>query len=946
MTNPQPLSFDHYKPETNPAADRLTDQQRREEQQRRDQHAKDIVDLRDKGYEVGPDGTPVPIKEPTIGDPSKRGEEYLKTVPEDDANRARMLMNGDLAWPNARALTDPQWKRALNIAQHAEPGLSQDIWTSRHNANTDTRPGGRLGQSQSAISTALGHLNDLWEQYQQLGNTRWQWVNGKLQDLRGNVVGDRELQYHQGRAAAAAKGVATELARVMMNGNQPNESDIKDWAAGIDLTQPPERFKGFINQGLHLINARLKATQDVYDSAMQGRPGTWHAVSPEARRLFDKLDATTNESTTPEGTKRVGLLDAAPEGMQPVSGDIKGYRFTPEQEHALSSYAREANFDPNKYAEMAMGFMKKHGVPAPDDAGRKFSADQGASLHDQYMAHPDAGDANFDYSKVDQQATANAGLGDTLMNAVKNAPASAINLAKGVVAPATDLVASAVKGEPYGLYHSLAHPVDTTNAIGSAVSDFAQHPLTGTKVAFSRDPFGTAANLELGVGALAKTGKLASLAAKYASIGDPLQGVYNAARYHAPAVVDALPDAVKNAPGNLVSCLVCMPSGVGGEAVKEAYAAGKSRPIGAPETPQSTAFTSNMRDPQSNIGSAVDIARRGVANLRQQATQRYLDAMAKFGQSPTPLSVTDLVDAVNASKPKNFDVYATAPDNIRPADHKAWQQMRDFTDHYLVQAAQDPSLLTPLKLDQFKQDLYSVGSKIGANTDRDAARIAGDTYNAVKGILIKHDPVYADTMRDYSTAAEEAAALESGFSLGKKRGQPVNVDASSRKLQSIFRNNANTNYGQRAAQGDRLAELDPSGTLMPTLSGQQASSWLPRRLSGHVTSGVLGAGLLEAGPAALLAHPASLLPFAGVSPRVAGELAYGTGRLAGTAGQAMGKVGKVAQGLGDLYEKYPTEALGISRASNYADEQQASDERDALLRRYGIEPFAPTPGVN
>jgi len=89
-----------------------------------------------------------------------------------------------------------------------------------------------------------------------------------------------------------------------------------------------------------------------------------------------------------------------------------------------------------------------------------------------------------------------------------------------------------------------------------------------------------------------------------------------------------------------------------------------------------------------------------------------------------------------------------------------------------------------------------------------------------------------------------------------------------RKLQSLMRNNVNTNYGNRVGMAKALETQ--GADILPAVAGQAASSFTPRGLQGLAAS---GAGL------AAFANPATLsvLPF--TSPRLMGELSYGLGAM-------------------------------------------------------------------
>jgi len=182
---------------------------------------------------------------------------------------------------------------------------------------------------------------------------------------------------------------------------------------------------------------------------------------------------------------------------------------------------------------------------------------------------------------------------------------------------------------------------------------------------------------------------------------------------------------------------------------------------------------------------------------------------------------------------------------------------------------------TPEGLDALKQAISDIRDTTQFGT---AARKAADTaYNAVKGEITTQAPTYAKVMKDYSQASETLSEVERALSLGNKAA----ADTSMRKLQSLMRNNVNTNFGNRLG----LAQtLEQSGAdILPAVAGQSMSSWTPRGLAGLAASGA-GAG------AALTSNPIGLAALPFTSPRLVGELAYG----AGVAGRGVANAGNAA----------------------------------------------------
>jgi hypothetical protein len=99
------------------------------------------------------------------------------------------------------------------------------------------------------------------------------------------------------------------------------------------------------------------------------------------------------------------------------------------------------------------------------------------------------------------------------------------------------------------------------------------------------------------------------------------------------------------------------------------------------------------------------------------------------------------------------------------------------------------------------------------------------------------------------------------------------TDTAMRKLQSLMRDNVQTNYGQRIKLGQ---ELEKAGgkEFMPGLAGQALANLTPRGLQ---TATALPTGYLAYGAAGI---PGAAMSLATSSPRAMGEAAYGAGAAA------------------------------------------------------------------
>ena len=665
---------------------------------------------------------------------------------------------------------------------------------------------------------------------------------------------------------------------------------------------------------------------------------------------------------------------------------------SPSNERILSEYASREDFDPAVYAGMLIEFGDANGIRLDQEAAmasansilEQREAGQttfgGGAIYKDLTKPKDDGEddgapvvSGDGGGNIDGLPT-DLGWGETLGSAAINFVPSVIDEASGIVDAVLSPIDTATSvAQLGGGLLSMVGIGDFDQGTARALGQYYANKygsMEGFKRELAENPASILADVAVvftgGAGAATKLGIPAKLASRVQRMGpkavrageiaataakniDPITALTNIVAKGVPAAVRGTGQVA----GRVASGTFGASTGAGGDAVREAAKVGFDRSVAGAPTPAANAFLDAMRNPGENVDNIVQLARDGVANLRQQASQSYTDTMARFGKNPVPLDISVVRQRIAGMKPESYDTWSDSK-GPRPAEHRAWETMNEFVDEYAYKASQDPSLLTPLAVDQFKQDLYDVGSKIGGAYDRDAARIAGTAYASVKDVLVKHDPIYADAMKNYENAAKEAQQLETTFSLAAARGKQPNIESAGRKLTSIFRNNVNTNYGSRTAQAERLADVDPSGTMFPALAGQSLGSYMPRGIQGAVARAGVGTGItgmaLDAVPMALdipgylSGYNLAALPAS--SPRLIGEAAYYGGRGAGAVSELTkpltSRVGNAADWLVQKQEQYrnPLMAAGVAGMNLGA---MKDPELQGLLEQYAGQPPAPEP---
>jgi len=453
------------------------------------------------------------------------------------------------------------------------------------------------------------------------------------------------------------------------------------------------------------------------------------------------------------------------------------------------------------------------------------------------------------------------GVGQMLLQAGTNAPQSLYNLGKDVVTAvanpidtATTLIDLGAGALQAALPESLVQAIGEdprSREIASQVGKFyvdRYGSIDGVKRAFAQDPAGVLADVStvFGVGAAATPAKFAKTMSGLktaATVTDPaylaVKGTGAAAKFGANRVADVLG----------------LMTGAGSTPIKEAAKAGV---IGGE---RAKTFRQNIQG-SVEMTDALDAAKANLAKMQSDKQAMYRSNMQVIKNDATVLDFAD-VDSALADAQKLVSYKGQVKNEAAAA--KLAEAQKRVDDWKTLDPAE---FHTPEGMDALKQSVGDILESIPF--EQKAARAAvGDVYAKIKKTISKQAQSYENVMREYTLASEDIREIERALSLGKK----ASVDTAMRKLQSLTRDNVNTNYGQRAKLAKQLEEAGGQD-FMPALAGQALQSFTPRGIQQGVSS-LTGLGAFSVG-----GLPAALGTAAASSPRLVGEGAYLSGLLA------------------------------------------------------------------
>lgn len=305
----------------------------------------------------------------------------------------------------------------------------------------------------------------------------------------------------------------------------------------------------------------------------------------------------------------------------------------------------------------------------------------------------------------------------------------------------------------------------------------------------------------------------------------------------------------------------------------------------------SSTFLAHMRG-SAPMEEAIDSAKVGLAAIKQQRQAAYQAGMADLSKDRTVLDFSKIEDAIDTAKPvKLFTGPSTGIKvSLQPSVQDTANQMIGVLKKWRNLPPED--FHTAEGIDALKQRLDDIRAAAGRGTPAEA--LATQVRNIVKDQIVQQAPEYARTMKSYEDASNLIKEIEGTLSLNRQ----ARVDPQLRKLQSVLRDNANTNYGQRVKLA-QLLQQNGATHLMEALAGQGLRGVEPRGLARGAAAGLTSAAPVVAAASTFNPFLAAggLASFAMQSPRAMGEAAHGVGALARHA-QSI----PVRAGLRSLYE--------------------------------------------
>jgi hypothetical protein len=297
--------------------------------------------------------------------------------------------------------------------------------------------------------------------------------------------------------------------------------------------------------------------------------------------------------------------------------------------------------------------------------------------------------------------------------------------------------------------------------------------------------------------------------------------------------------------GRLLNKGLGMTTGVGEGVIDRAFDAGKR---------SSKPFLDNLRGKVSSE-SVVAQAKGALKDMTTGNSDLYKTNLAKAFEDTTQLKTGGIFKNI-----KDIVREETLGNTI-PLSGEEKSVIEKATE-FLKPAQNNRIAQTTKGLDKIRRKIADIKSDPGTNADR----IKKSITNSIKDSISEQRPEYRKGLETYAKNKNEIEEIARTFSIKENNA----IDTAMRKLQSVGRNNVQTNYGYRNKLMDTL---DFGGSLQDAIAGQAMNSWIPRGAGGRIIGTANLATLYAKDPLQTAAYAYAS------SPRAVGESVYKLGQL-------------------------------------------------------------------
>jgi hypothetical protein len=237
------------------------------------------------------------------------GQDLLATLPKPLADQVKALAEGRMQFPAGFALKSPYWQDMISKVSQYDPNFDAVNYNARSRARADATTG-TLAKNNNALNTGIGHLAQLSDAVEGLGNVGsmpFARTINKVKNVASKEYGGTGVTDFE----SIVNRVAPEITKIW-RGAGGAEADIKRDIDSLSNANTPEQLHSAIRNIAGLMESKLEANANQYKQGMGTTQQNVEFIIPQAKAQLDLLARRAGKGGAPAerpvGPRAAGAL--------------------------------------------------------------------------------------------------------------------------------------------------------------------------------------------------------------------------------------------------------------------------------------------------------------------------------------------------------------------------------------------------------------------------------------------------------------------------------------------------------------------------------------------------------------------------------------------------------------------------------------------------------------
>ena len=231
--------------------------------------------------------------------------DYFNSLPEHVKPLVNAVLENRVPLAGRAPLDKKSMTQLFGVVSNVDPTYDATNFQKRQQTAVAFSKGAQ-GNAIRGANQALYHMGNLYQRAEDLNNTSI--LPGIINPIVNYIEEKGFGDTRQGKFRQTAQAVGSELRRVFAGAGGGSLAELNKWESSMPENASEEQQKQYIQNGLDLLRGGLDALNSQYQAGMGLNRNVTDLLSPQARKVYEKLQAGENPNEPKTKAQKQGAI--------------------------------------------------------------------------------------------------------------------------------------------------------------------------------------------------------------------------------------------------------------------------------------------------------------------------------------------------------------------------------------------------------------------------------------------------------------------------------------------------------------------------------------------------------------------------------------------------------------------------------------------------------------